>query len=181
MVIGIVFAILVIGFVLWYAGTSNRFRRLAVKIKESDSGIDVALTRRYETLTKILDVAKGYAKHEAETLSTLVKLRQGELSMDEKTSASRRMDELSGRISLLAESYPELKSCENYSQLQEAVTETEERQQAARKTYNRNVSSFNQLLASWPARLVGASKGYTVKPFFEAEEANDGNVRMNFP
>jgi LemA protein len=180
MIIGIFFAVLVIGIALWYVGTMNRFRRLAVKITESDSGIDVALTKRYDILTKVLDVAKAYAKHEAETLANLVKLRQGGLTMQEKTAATEQMTELAGRISLLAESYPELKSSENYKQLQSAITETEEHLQAARRIYNMNVSSFNQLLATWPASLVGSSKGYKPKPFFEAEEAKKSDVKMDF-
>jgi len=69
--------VIVIAVVLWYVSTRNRFARLAVKITESDSGIDVALTKRYDTLTKMLDVTKGYAKHEAETLVNVVRLRGG--------------------------------------------------------------------------------------------------------
>jgi LemA protein len=165
--------------ILWYISTMNRFARLSVKVTESDSGIDVALTKRYDTLTKMLDVTKGYAKHEAETLADIVKMRKG-MSIGERGEANRQLDEMAGRINVLAESSPELRSSENFRQLQTAVTEVEEHLQAARRIYNMNVSAFNQLLASWPACLVGGAKGHVPKEFFEAEERKKEDVRMEF-
>lgn len=61
---------------VWYIMTMNTFARLAVKVTESDSGIDVALTKRFDTLTKMLDVTKAYAKHESETLGKMVLQRK---------------------------------------------------------------------------------------------------------
>jgi LemA protein len=165
---------------VWYISTMNAFARLAVKITESDSGIDVALTKRFDTLTKTLDVCKAYAKHEAETLANLVKLRKGHLSLEEKTEVNRQMDEVSGSINVLAEAYPELKSSENFKQLQLSITEVEEHLQAARRIYNMNVSSFNQMLAAWPSGVVGRQKGHTAKGFFQAEERKKEDVKMEF-
>ena len=67
-------AAVILAAVAWYISTMNAFARLAVKITESDSGIDVALTKRFDTLTKTLDVCKTYAKHEVETLANLVRV-----------------------------------------------------------------------------------------------------------
>ena len=175
----VVALLIVLGTIFWYISTMNRFERLAVKITESDSGIDVALTKRYDTLTKMLDVTKAYAKHEAETLAAIVNLRAG-MSIDEKAEANRQMDEVAGRINVLAEAYPELKSSENFKQLQIAVGEVEEHLQAARRIYNMNVSQFNQLLASWPASVVGNMKRHTPKQFFKAEERKKSDVKMEF-
>ena len=172
-------AVVIIAAVIWYISTMNAFARLAVKIKESDSGIDVALTKRYDTLTKMLDVTKAYAKHEAETLSRIVKLRKG-MSIDEMSEANRQMDEVMGKINVLAESYPELKSSENFRQLQLSITEVEEHLQAARRIYNMNVSQFNQLLAAWPSSIVGRNKGHAPKHFFEVETQKKADVRMEF-
>jgi LemA protein len=171
--------VIVVAVILWYVSTRNRFARLAVKITESDSGIDVALTKRYDTLTKMLDVTKGYAKHEAEVLANVVKLRGG-MSMAERGEANRKMDELAGRLNILAEGYPELKASENYKQLQISVTDVEEHLQAARRIYNMNVSAFNQLLASWPAGMVGSGMNHTPKDFFEADERKKQDVKMDF-
>ena len=178
-VIAIVVAV-VLAVVTWYITTMNAFARLAVKITESDSGIDVALTKRFDTLTKTLDVCKAYAKHEAETLANLVKLRKGHLSLEEKNEASRQMDEVSGRINVLAEAYPELKSSENFMQLQRSIGEVEEHLQAARRIYNMNVSYFNQKLAAWPGGVVGRQKGHAPKEFFQAEAQKKADVKMEF-
>ena len=174
----IVFTVLIFGG--WYISTMNRFARLAVKVTESDSGIDVALTKRFDTLTKTLDVCKAYAKHESEVLANLVKLRKGHMSLEEKTEANRQMDEVSGRINVLAEAYPELKSSENFKQLKLAIADVEEHLQAARRIYNMNVSYFNQLLASWPSGIVGRQKGHTPKEFFQAEGRKKEDVKMEF-
>lgn len=163
----------------WFIMTMNAFARLAVKVNEADSGIEVALTKRYDTLTKMLDVTKAYARHESETLSQLVRLRKG-MSPEEKTAANRKMDEVAGGISILAESYPELKSSENFRELQTSIAEVEEHLQAARRIYNMNVSSFNQLLATWPASIVGNARGHTAKVFFQAEEKSKEDVKMAF-
>ncbi len=165
--------------VLWYITMRNRFENLAVKIAESDSGIDIALTRRYNALTKMLDVAKGYAKHEAELLGAIVRLRKG-MNIVEKQAANEQMDELSGKISVVAEDYPELKANESYKQLQLAVADVEDNLQAARRIYNMNVSLFNQLLASLPAGLIGKARGHAPKAFFEAEEYKKQDVKMAF-
>jgi LemA protein len=172
-------AITVLAVIVWYVSTMNAFARLAVKITESDSGIDVALTKRFDTLTKTLDVCKAFAKHETELLTNLVKLRKG-MSIDEKSEASQQMDEVSGKINVMAEAYPELKSSENFKQLQLAITEVEEHLQAARRIYNMNVSSFNQLLAAWPSGMVGRGSGHSPKGFFQAEERKKEDVKMAF-
>lgn len=177
-IVGILVAVGVMAFV-WYVSVRNRFERIRVKVAESESGIDVALTKRFDTLTKMLDVCKGYAGHEAELLSNLVKLR-GSMSMDEKNEANRQMNEVAGRINVMAEAYPELRSSENFKALQDAIADVEEHLQAARRIYNMNVSSFNQLLASWPAGVVGRSRGHVPGVFFEAEPSKREDVKMEF-
>lgn len=165
--------------VAWFIMTMNTFARLAVKVTESDSGIEVALTKRFDTLTKMLDVTKAYAKHESETLAQLVKLRKG-MSPEEKTAANRKMDEIAGGINVLAESYPELRSSENFKELQKAIAEVEEHLQAARRIYNMNVSAFNQLLVTWPASIVGDARGHSAKVFFQAEDEKKEDLKMAF-
>ncbi len=178
-IVPIAIGVIVIAAIVWYVSTMNLFARLVVKIRESDSDIGVALTKRYDTLTKMLDATKGYAKHEAERLAEIVKLRKG-MSMGERGEANRQMDELAGRINVLAESYPDLKASENFKQLQFSIVEVEEHLQAARRIYNMNVSQFNQLLVSWPSSMVGSIHKHAPKDFFEVEERKREDVRMTF-
>jgi LemA protein len=168
-----------LGIVVWFVMTMNTFARLAVKVTEADSGIEVALTKRFDTLSKMLDVTKAYAKHESETLAKIVTLRKG-MSPEEKTAANLKMDQVAGGINVLAESYPELRSSENFKELQVTIAEVEEHLQAARRIYNMNVSSFNQLLASWPASMVGHARNHTAKVFFQADEEKKADVKMAF-
>ena len=77
-------------------------------MEEAESGIDVALTKRYDVLTKMLDVVKGYQAHEKTVLTELVKLRSG-MTMAEKNAANQKMEQLTKDINILAENYPELK------------------------------------------------------------------------
>ena len=178
-VIIIVVAIVVVILVGWYIGTSNKLNRAVVKIEEADSGIDVALTKRYDALTKMLEITKGYAKHEKETLGEVINLRKG-MSIAEKQDANNKMTETFGKINVLAEAYPELKSSENFKTLQLSVADVEEHLQAARRLYNANISSYNQEIVSFPTSIVAGMKGFVKKEFFEADAAKKEDVKMEF-
>jgi LemA protein len=161
----------------WAIRTSNRFKVLLVKINESDSGIDVALTKRYDTLTKLVDVVKAYTKHESAVLAEVINLRRG-MGAAEKTEASRKMDVMTERIWAVAEAYPELRSNENYKQLQAAIVDAEDHLQAARRVFNMNVSSFNQGIALFPASIIANAAHYTGREFFAADEIKRADVKI---
>lgn len=174
-IIGGVVLIIVIAFI----SISNKLNRAQVKIDEADSGIDVALTKRYDVLTKQLDIVKAYAKHEVETLTKVIELRKG-MSISEKQAAANEMNQMQDRINVVAENYPELRSSDNFKTLQNAVTDAEEHLQAARRVYNANVSTFNQMLVTFPSSMIANSKGLTKREFFEAEEVKKQDVKMEF-
>lgn len=174
----IVLIVLIIIFSAWYISISNKLNRAVVKIDEALSGIDVALTKRYDVLTKMIDVVRGYAEHEKETLFDIVNLRSG-MSIKEKSDANRIMDENIKKINVVAENYPELKSNENYKTLQLAISDVEEHLQAARRLYNANVSLYNQLLVSFPSSFIAKNKGMVNKDFFEADETKKNDVKID--
>lgn len=176
-IIGIVLLIVLI-FVIWYISVSNKLNVLQVKIDEADSGIDVALTKRYDVLTKMMKVVKGYAKHEKETLFEVIKLRKG-MSLEDKNKVNEKMNRNMEKINIIAESYPELQSNENFKTLQQSIVEVEEHLQASRRLYNSNVSTFNQMLVVFPSSIVANSKGLSAKPFFEAEEMKKNDVEID--
>ena len=177
-IIIIILLVLALIFVIWYISVSNKLNRAVVKIDESSSGIDVALTKRYDVLTKMIDVVKGYAKHEKETLFEIIKLREG-MTMDEKKEANKSMSETLEKLNVLVENYPELKSSENYKTLQQSIADVEEHLQAARRLYNSNVSLFNQLLVTFPTSAIAKNKGMVKKEFFEAEETKKEDVKID--
>lgn len=170
--------VLIVIFFVWYISVSNKLNRAVVKIDEALSGIDVALTKRYDVLTKMIDVVKSYAKHEKETLFDIVNLRS-DMSIKEKSDANLVMDENIKKINVVAENYPELKSNENYKTLQLAISDVEEHLQAARRLYNANVSLYNQLLVSFPSSSIAKNKGLVKKDFFEADEIKKNDVKID--
>ncbi len=171
----IVLAVIV---VIWYVSTLNGLNRAIVKIDEASSGIDVALTKRYDTLTKMIDVVKSYAKHEKETIFETISLRKN-MTNEEKMEENNKMSANLERIYAIAENYPELKSSENYNTLQKSIADVEEHLQAARRMYNSNVSIFNQKLVTFPTSIVANSKGLTKKDFFEADEVKKEDVKID--
>lgn len=178
MYVVLIVVIIVLILVIWYISTLNSLNRMIVKIDESLSGIDVALTKRYDVLTKMIDVVKSYAKHEKETLFEVIKLRDN-MSLKEKGKANQSMDENFKKINIIAENYPELKSSENFKTLQQSITDVEEHLQAARRLFNSNVSLYNQKLVSFPDSVVANSKGMIKKDFFEIDEIKRDDVKID--
>ncbi len=172
----IIVAIVVIA-ALWLISTSNNFKRAQIKIDESLSGIEVALTKRYDTLTKMLDVTKGYMKHEQETFAQIIQMRKG-MGVAEMNEATRQMDAVASQIQVTAEAYPELRSSEVFVGLQRTIADAEEHLQAARRLYNANVTRFNTMKEVFPSSLLGSK--YDKYEFFEAEEHKRVDVEMKF-
>lgn len=109
----------------------NGLRQTQVKISEALSDIDVALMKRHDVLVKMLDVTKAFARYEKETILETIKLRSG-MYMSERTNVINEMDQANHFINAVAENYPELRSSENYKQLQISILDTEEHLQADR-------------------------------------------------
>ena len=166
LIILIVFALI---FGIWYISVSNKLNRSIVKIDESLSGIDVALTKRYDVLTKMIDVVKSYAKHEKETLYEVIKLRDN-MTIKEKSEANSKMDENFQKINIVAENYPELKASENFTNLTDELAGTENRIATARRDYNSVVEDFNKTIKSFPNNLLAGMFGFSEKDYFKAQE-----------
>jgi len=162
----------------WFISTMNGLRRTKVKIREAVSGIDVALTKRYDTLTKMVNVARSYATFEKATILEAVKLRSG-MSMSERNKAAGAMEQTSKELNILAENYPQLHANENFRQLQVAIMDTEEHLQGARRAYNSNVSELNRRIVSFPTSIVAGLCGINSEEFFEAEADKRADVDVN--
>lgn len=159
---------------------TDLYRRAGnVALRYLGNKLYVALTKRYDVLTKMLDVVKGYQAHEKTVLTELVKLRSG-MTMAEKNAANQKMEQLTKDINILAENYPELKSSNNFMELQKTIADVEEHLQAARRLYNANVNTYNTKLVVFPSSIVANNMHAVKKPFFEAEEAKRQDVKMSF-
>lgn len=181
--IAVLIVALILVIVFWYIGIMNKLRQLELKVHEAESGIDVALTKRYDLLTKLLDTTKGYAKHEAETLEKIVKWRGGmpdNASLEDKEEFTKQMNDVSTGINVVVEQYPDLKANTVFKELQAAVTNTEEHLQAARRLYNANVTHINHVIVTFPQSIVANAIHMETKSYFEAEEKKRQDVSMKF-
>ncbi|QVK21488.1 LemA family protein [Mycoplasmatota bacterium] len=176
--IGIGIAVAVLG--IWYIGTYNSFRSLDIKIEEALSGIDVALTKRFDTLTKMWDLAKKYMKHEEGTLTKVVELRQKNSgTLKDAQELSDEMTKLQAGLNVVVEQYPDLKSNQTIQEVQQASFNVEEHLQAARRLYNSNVSIYNQKMVMFPSSIVAGIISATKKDFFEAEASKREDVKFD--
>ena len=173
---GIIIVILLL-IAFWCISTVNGFRKKEIRVQEGLSGVQVALTKRYDMLTKMLDTVKSYMAHENQLFTKIAALRQG-MSIGELNAVKQQLDTLSGRIFAVAEDYPELRSSEAFVELQRGIRDAEEHLQAARRLYNTNVFDYNTAIAMFPARLVAG--GRQPKEFFAADEAKREDVKMMF-
>lgn len=182
-VIALIAVALVLVIVFWYIGTMNRLRQIDLKVQEAESGIDVALTKRFDTLTKLLETTKGYAKHESETLQNVIKWRNGipaNATLKDKEEFLGQMDKVASGINVVVEQYPQLKADSIFKELQVAVTNTEEHLQAARRLYNANVTQLNTIIVTFPQSIVANAIHMEKRPYFEAEEKKRQDVEFKF-
>ena len=182
LVIGGLILFIIFCIVCWYISAANKLHRYVTKIDESESSIDVALTKRFDLLTKLVSAVKGYQKHESETFAKIVELRQPAkgATMAQKQEFANDITAGLKAINVVVESYPQLKADTQFSKLQDATVEVEENLQAARRNYNGNVSIYNQFIGIFPSSIVANRKGYTKRDFFEAESAKREDVKFDF-
>lgn len=175
-------ALILVIILLWYITTLNNFRKMRIKIDESISSIDVALTKRYDLLTKMLTICKNHAKHEQNALLKIIELRQplAMSSIHEKSAFAAQMVEAMKNLNLIVEKDSDLKANKTFIKLQNAAVEVEENLQAARRFYNGNVRMYNRKVIVFPSNLVARHRGFGSEEFFEAEDTSRGDVDENF-
>lgn len=180
-VVAVVIVLIVVGILGWYISTRNKFIRYEQDVENSESRIDVYLTKRFDLLTKMVATTKGYAKHEKETLVEVVEMRNPgkNATLKEKAEFNEQMTSVAKQLNLVIEKYPELKADKMFASLQSSISEVEENLQAARSNFNANVSAFNKAILQFPGSLVAGSR-FTKKEYFEAEEPKKQDVQIEF-
>ncbi len=178
----IVLAVVAVVLIAMYNGLVT----LSQRVKEAWADIDVQLKRRYELIPNLVNTVKGSANFEASTLEKIVEARtkaMGAGTMAEHKDAENQITGALKSIFALAESYPDLKSNQNYLALQNELSDTENKIQAARRFYNSNVMALNTKIQTIPTNLIAKQFGFTEKEFFElgeGEEAARNPVEVKF-
>jgi LemA protein len=165
--IGVV-ALLLVGLVLGY----NRLVRLRQEVNTGWANIDVQLQRRADLIPNLVETVRGYASHERETFDEVTRARtalQRASTPAQAAAADEGLTAALGRLFAVAEAYPDLKASQNFLELQEELTDTEDKISAARRYYNATVMAFNTAIQSFPWLLLAGAFGFKVREFFSAE------------
>ena len=168
-VIGVIVVLAIIFFSIY-----NSLVRLRNQVKNAWSQIDVQLKRRHDLIPNLVETAKGYMKHERETLEAVTKARNAAVDASGKGVGQQSKAEgaLSGfltRFFAVAENYPDLKANQNFLALQEELTSTENRISFARQFYNDGVMVLNNKVQMFPSNIVAGMTGFKAGEFFELE------------
>jgi len=167
------------------AAIYNSLVTLRNRYKNSFSQIDVQLKRRYDLIPNLVETAKGYMKHERETLEAVINARNRALNASQKASGNpgdpAAMKDLAsaetlltgtlGRLFALAENYPDLKANENMLQLQEELTSTENRVAFARQAFNDAVTAYNIGCEKFPHKIIAGMFNFSPAQLLESTEA----------
>lgn len=179
----VIIAILVV-LVLWLIVIFNGLVRRRFRVREAWSDIDVQLKRRYDLIPNLVETVKGYMAHEAGVFEKVSEARSramGAKSKDEKLHSENQLSDTLKTLFAVAENYPELKANENFLQLQNELSDTENKIQAARRFYNGNVMDYNTKTETFPTNLITGIFGFKKEDFFGIESnAEREPVKVKF-
>lgn len=168
---------------LWLIAVFNSLIRLKTRAQEAESDIDVQLKRRHDLIPNLMETVKGYATHEKDLFEKVTKARANAISagsVGEKGQAENMLTDALKSVFAVAENYPDLKASQNFLQLQDELSDTENKIQAARRFYNGSARDFNIKIELFPNNLIAGMLGFKKFDFFQAEEGEKKNVEVKF-
>ena len=185
-----VLAVIVVVLALWVTGIYNSLVALRNRFKNAFAQIDVQLKRRYDLIPNLVEIAKGYLKHEHETLEAVIKARniaaaaaQTAAANPADANAMRGLGSaeagLTGalsRLMVVSEAYPELKANQNMLQLTEELTSTENKISFARQAYNDSVMSYNTTRETFPNVIFAGMFGFLPAELFKIDDPSERNA-----
>jgi len=175
--------ILVVLIVVYYI---NRIIRLGNRVENAWSQIDVQLKKRSDLIPKLVQVVKGYAKHERETFEQITKMRSlllkalNNKNLKDTASADAEISQLLKRLLLVAENYPELKANQNFLMLQEEITAVEDKIAFARQLYNDLVMRYNNLCEKFPSNIIAKLFNFKKFDFYKATNQEREDITITF-
>ena len=168
----------------WVVVVYNGLVVLKNRVKNAWAHIDVQLKRRCDLIPNLIETVKGYAAHESATLENVVKARQQAINVgDNVKNRAEAENALSGTLKSLfavAENYPDLKANQNFMQLQEELTSTENKISFARQFYNDAVMAYNNKKEMFPTNIIAGVFNFENRDFFEIAEAEKAVPKVSF-
>lgn len=178
-IVGVVAVVAVLFVVFLY----NSLIRLKNQVKNAWAQIDVQLKRRNDLIPNLVETVKGYMKHEKDVLENVTKARSAVLSaetVDDKAKASNMLSQTLKSLFAVSENYPQLKANENFMQLQEEITGTENKIAYSRQFYNDIVMEYNIKIQTFPNNIFAGMLNFAQEKQFEAAEEERKNVKVQF-
>jgi LemA protein len=182
-VVAIVFLVILFAFGQ-YVSVKNTLVKKNEDVKAAWSQVDIVLQRRADLIPNLVETVKGYAKQEQTVFGDIAKARSALLSAgspQEKIAANGQLDNALGRLLVITENYPQLKSNENFLRLQDELAGTENRIAVERKRYNDTLRDYNTYVQQFPNSIFAGFAGF--KPneaYFEASPGSREVPRVNF-
>ncbi len=180
-----IIAILVVLIVIFYISAYNGLQKAKVNTEEAWSQISVQLKRRNDLIPNLVETVKGYAKHEKETLSKVVELRNQltQLPADDHEGAMQLSNQITDSLKTifaLSESYPDLKANTNFANLQEELTNTENKIAYSRQLFNSSAAVYNKMLVVFPSNIVANIHHFTKVDYLEIPEEETKVPKVSF-
>jgi LemA protein len=179
--LGFLFAIA--GCCIYFVTIYNGLVAIKNDIDKAWANIDVLLKQRHDELTKLLDVTKGYANFERDTLAKITQARSQysqAVTFDQKAQADQTLTSALRGFFAVAENYPELKANTNFMQLEQRITALENQVADRREFYNDSVNTFNIRIQQVPDTFVAAFMRLTPRTMLKIEEAEKTDLQMSF-
>ncbi len=180
--------IVVVVILAWIILTYNGLITTKNQVDEAVSDIDVQLKRRYDLIPNLVATVKGYMTHEAGTLEKVTAARASAMqahdnknaTLAERETAENTLSSTLKSLFAVSENYPDLKASNNFMQLQDELSDTENKIQSARRFYNGNVRDFNTKIQIFPTNLIAGMLKFVKYEFFQATESEKQNVQVKF-
>jgi LemA protein len=185
-IIGIIIAVVVILLILFLIFAYNGLVKARNRVDNAYSQIEVQQKRRYDLIPNLVETVKGYAAHERGTLEAVTQARANAINAQQSGSVGEQAQAenvLSGALKSLfavAEAYPDLKANQNFLNLQEELTATEDRIAYSRQFFNDSVLSYNNAIQTFPRNLLAGMFNFEKREFFDAEPEASGPVQVQF-
>jgi LemA protein len=180
--IGIVIAVIVI-LGLMLMGSYNGFVNAEENVNQSYAQIENQLQRRLDLIPNLVNTVKGYASHEKEVIASISDARArlaGAKTPQEQATANTELSGALSRLLVVVENYPNLKADQQFTQLMDELSGTENRIAVARKDYNDQVATFNKKIKRFPGAIIAGSTGFDKKEYFKSEPKAGEAPKVDF-
>ena len=182
MTVLLIFSIIILVFLTFIIVTYNKGIKLRNYVKEAFSTMDVYMKKRWDLIPNLVEIVKGYAKHEKGALEQITKLRNSEystMSTNQKLQTNSELAQVLTKFMAVAENYPNLKADQHFLQLSRELSSIETDIANSRKYYNGTVRLLNNFLEMFPTNIVGFIFGIQKEKMFDISDTERQNIEVN--